>query len=44
MNEKCTFLFKGEGPLSIASFNGHLNVVKMLLAGGANVKVCYLHT
>ena len=31
------FLFQGRSPLWIASFSGHLNVVKMLLAGGANV-------
>ena len=44
----CTFLFKGQGPLWIASFHGHLNVVKTLLAGGANInqtdEVGYLHT
>ena len=33
----CNFLFQGQGPLLEASFNGHLNVVKTLLAGGANV-------
>ena len=33
----CNFLFQGQGPLWTASFYGHLNVVKMLLAGGANV-------
>ena len=31
------FLFQGQGPLWTASLGGHLNVVKMLLAGGANV-------
>ena len=36
-NENCIFLFKGQCPLWIASFHGHLNIVKMLLAGGANV-------
>ena len=48
MNEKCTFHFKGESPLSIASFNGHSNIVETLLSGGANVnqtdKVGNLHT
>ena len=34
---KCIFLFQGQGPLWTASFYGHLNVVKTLLAGGANV-------
>ena len=33
----CYVLFKAEGPLWTASFNGHLNVVEALLAGGANV-------
>ena len=33
----CNFLFQGQGPLWTASRNGHLNVVKTLLAGGANV-------
>ena len=33
----CIFLFQGQGPLWIASFNGRLNVVKTLLAGGANI-------
>ena len=33
----CNFLFQGQGPLWTASFYGHLNVVKTLLAGGANV-------
>ena len=31
------FCIQGQGPLWIASFYGHLNVVKKLLAGGANV-------
>ena len=33
----CNFLFQGQGPLWTASFYGHLNVVKTLLEGGANV-------
>ena len=37
MNEQCTFLFKGEGPLWIASFIGHPNEVETLLSGGAHV-------
>ena len=37
MNEKSKFLFKGVGPLWIASFIGHPNVVETLLSGGANV-------
>ena len=36
-SDVCIFLFQGQGPLWIASFDGHLNVVKTLLAGGANV-------
>ena len=28
----CNFLFQGQSPLWTASFSGHLNVVKMLLA------------
>ena len=34
---KAYFCIQGRGPLWIASFIGHLNVVKTLLAGGANV-------
>ena len=34
---KAYFCIQGRGPLWIASFNGHHNVVKTLLAGGANV-------
>ena len=34
LNERCIFLFQGQGPLWTASFHGHLNVVK---AGGSNV-------
>ena len=37
MNEKSKFLLKGVGPLWIASFIGHPNVVETLLSGGANV-------
>ena len=33
----CNFLFQGRGPLWTASFCGRLNVVKALLAEGANV-------
>ena len=48
MNEKYVFSCKGEGPLSIASFFGHPNVVETLLSGGANInqtdKVGNLHT
>ena len=36
-SDVCILLFQGQGPLWTASFNGHLNVVKTLLAGGANV-------
>ena len=34
---KAYFCIQGRGPLWIASFNGHLDVVKTLFAGGANV-------
>ena len=34
---KVYFCIQGRGPLWIASFNGHLNVVETLLSGGANV-------
>ena len=41
---KCYVLFKAQCPLWTASLGGHLDVVKALLAGGANVnqvsKVC----
>ena len=33
----CIFLFQGQCPLWTASWNGRLNVVKTLLAGGANI-------
>ena len=36
-SDVCIVLFQGQGALWAASFHGHLNVVKTLLAGGANV-------